>query len=149
MSSPTDPPGFAVRQASWARDRAALSLVRTLVFVDEQGVPEPLEWDGADPDALHLLAEDALGRPIGTARLLPSGQIGRLAVLRQWRGLGVGSALLGAALERAAAPGRPPPFLHAQTAALGFYGRHGFAPRGEVFEEAGIPHRAMVYEAGQ
>ncbi len=148
MSSLTDESTFGVRQARWDRDREALSLVRVRVFVEEQGVPVELEWDGTDARAGHLLACDRNERPIGTARVLPSGQIGRMAVLPAWRGRGVGTALLHEALKLADAPGSPTPFIHAQTSALHFYHRQGFRAEGPEFWEAGIPHRLMVYRKG-
>ena len=144
MSLMTENGGFSVRRADWSRDRAALRAVRQRVFVAEQSVPAELEWDGEDEGARHLLAVDAEGQAIGTARLLPSGQIGRRAVLPAWRRRGVGSALLAAALVIATEPGRPAPFLNAQTAVLDFYRRHGFVPEGGEFMEAGIPHCHMV-----
>ncbi|HDK37659.1 MAG TPA: GNAT family N-acetyltransferase, partial [Thiolapillus brandeum] len=85
---------FSIRLANWHQDAEALSLVRKKVFVEEQQVPVELEWDGQDPQCLHLLAEDAGGNPIGTGRLLPDGHIGRMAVLKEWRGKGIGFALL-------------------------------------------------------
>jgi len=145
MSSPTDGLTFGVRRAHWDQDREALSRVRIEVFVNEQGVPVELEWDGADPGATHLLAFDLDQNPIGTARILPSGQIGRMAVLRAWRGRGVGSALLREALLLAKGPDRPTPFVHAQSSALAFYHGYGFRAQGLEFWEAGIPHRLMVY----
>jgi predicted GNAT family N-acyltransferase len=144
MSSATEPAGFSVHRADWSRDREALRSVRQRVFVEEQSVPVELEWDGEDEGAIHLLAVDGHGQAIGTARLLPSGQIGRMAVLAEWRRRRVGSALLQAALAIAREPGRPTPFLNAQTAVLDFYHHHGFVPEGGEFMEAGIPHRHMV-----
>lgn len=135
---------FRVRIAHWPQDRAALRQIRDAVFIEEQQVPEALEWDGTDADALHLLALDDKGRPIGTARLRPSGQIGRMAVLAPWRRRGVGSALLRRLLAEAAQGDWPELFLNAQLSALPFYTRHGFRPQCEVFEEAGIPHRRMT-----
>jgi predicted GNAT family N-acyltransferase len=145
MSSRTDGSTFGVRRAHWDQDREALSLVRVRVFVKEQGVPVELEWDGADAGAMHLLAFDLHQSPIGTARILPSGQIGRMAVLPAWRGHGVGTALLREALALAVGSDLPAPFVHAQTSALAFYHRHGFRAQGLEFWEAGIPHRLMVY----
>ncbi|MCU0834659.1 MAG: GNAT family N-acetyltransferase [Chromatiaceae bacterium] len=136
--------GFSVRRADWSRDREALRAIRECVFVREQSVPAELEWDGGDECAIHLLAVDADGESIGTARLLPSGQIGRMAVLPEWRRRGVGSALLEATLAIANEPGQPAPFLNAQTAVIDFYQRQGFVPEGGEFMEAGIPHRRMV-----
>jgi predicted GNAT family N-acyltransferase len=151
MSETTEPDGdcprtkdWQIRRADWSRDQMALQAVRRIVFVAEQEVPEALEWDGLDTDAVHMLAEDADGRAIATARLLPSGQIGRMAVLRTHRGRGIGRALLLRLLEIGAAGDYPPPFLNAQVTALDFYRRAGFEPEGEVFDEAGIPHRRMT-----
>ncbi len=137
-------PGFGLRRADWVRDGKALRAVREQVFVREQGVPLALEWDGDDAPALHLLAETPDGSAIGTARLLPDGQVGRMAVLAEWRGRGVGTALLKALLHIAADKHYPPLFLNAQTRAVGFYARHGFEAEGDEFEDAGIPHRRMV-----
>lgn len=147
MRAKTDSTSFGIRQASWGNDRTALALVRERVFVDEQSVPLELEWDGADERAEHLLAFDADQRPIGTARVLASGQIGRMAVLAPWRGRGVGTALLREALRIALQPGRPQPFLHAQSSAYGFYLAQGFRPEGLELYEAGIPHRLMVFRS--
>ncbi|MGB5832596.1 MAG: GNAT family N-acetyltransferase, partial [Thiohalocapsa sp.] len=72
---------FTVRRADWRSDQDALRAVRRAVFVREQLVPEQLEWDGADGNAIHLVAESEHGAAIGTARLQASGQIGRMAVL--------------------------------------------------------------------
>ena len=135
---------FSIRIVHWPQDQALLRRVRQRVFIEEQRVPEALEWDGTDDAALHLLALDETGRPIGTARLLPNGQIGRMAVLQPWRRRGVGSALLRRLLDEAAQGDWPELFLNAQLTALPFYIRHGFSPAGEVFAEAGIPHRRMT-----
>jgi len=134
---------FALRQADWERDREALRQVRYQVFVVEQKVDEALEWDGIDGDCRHVLAEDAAGKAIACGRLLPDGHIGRMAVLPQWRGWGVGAAVLRRLIEMGRAAGHRELLLNAQTHALDFYAREGFAPFGEEFVEAGIPHRAM------
>ena len=119
--------------------------IRGEVFIAEQHVPPELEWDGEDPGALHLLAEDTDGQPIGTGRMLPNGHIGRMCVLPEHRRRGVGSALLAGLLHRAGSDGYPTPYLNAQVTAVAFYTRHGFLAVGEVFTEAGIPHRRMEY----
>ncbi len=135
---------FTLRTASWETDREALSAVRVPVFVEEQAVPADQEWDAADETAFHLLAEDREGHPIGTARLLPNGQIGRMAVVRPWRHRGIGGTLLSRLLEYAAEQTYPPLFLNAQIQAMPFYARHGFQALGETFMEAGIPHQQML-----
>ena len=134
---------FRVREITWGEGRLALSTVRRRVFIDEQGVPDALEWDGRDAMARHLLAEDADSNPIGTARLLDDGRIGRMAVLSPWRGCGVGQALLDEVLRLARSQGMTSVYLAAQLTAIGFYQRSGFVAYGEVFPDAGIPHRRM------
>jgi predicted GNAT family N-acyltransferase len=136
-------PAFAVRMCQWLSAEAALRAVRYDVFVVEQGVPEAIEWDDADPASIHALAEDAAGRPIGCARLLPDGHIGRVAVLRAHRRHGVGAALLQCLLDAARERGDARAIVNAQVDAMPFYARYGFVARGEVFEEAGIDHRVM------
>ncbi|MEW8015212.1 MAG: GNAT family N-acetyltransferase [Candidatus Sedimenticola endophacoides] len=136
-------PDWHIRRADWERDLPRLRAIREAVFVREQQVPLDEEWDAADPGALHLLAELADGTPIGTVRLLPDGQIGRMAVVAPWRGRGVGGALLSAILEVIRDGDHPTPFLNAQLQAIPFYRRHGFRERGGVFLEAGIEHRRM------
>jgi predicted GNAT family N-acyltransferase len=143
MSQPAPSCGFRVRRADWQADRTRLRAVREAVFVVEQHVPLALEWDELDAASLHVLAETDGGEPIGTGRLLPDGHVGRMAVLAHWRGSGVGSALLRELLNAAGEAGMQEVVLHAQAHAVQFYRRHGFAPEGEAFMEAGIPHQAM------
>lgn len=134
---------FTVRHASWALDAARLKQVRHTVFVLEQCVPESLEWDSQDSISEHWLAEDKDGLALGTVRMLDSGQIGRMAVLPEWRGTGIGHALLTTVIDAAAQRGFESVFLHAQLSAEPFYLACGFRPEGDVFEEAGIPHRTL------
>jgi len=134
---------FKVRLTSWDADHAVLQDLRYRVFVIEQKVPEELEWDDADVSCVHALAHDGQGMPIGTGRLLADGQIGRMAVLPEWRRYGVGGAVLELLLEHARKQ-NVATYLNAQTHALGFYERHGFVAEGDVFMDAGIPHRRMT-----
>ena len=134
---------FRILLTDWAQEQARLTHVRRAVFIDEQGVPEALEWDADDPGALQLLAVDDQGEAIGCARLLPDGHIGRMAVLPAWRRRGVGRALLAAVLDAAQARGHAVAQISAQTHAADFYVRAGFVAVGEEYEEAGIPHVAM------
>lgn len=135
-------PGISVRTADWSVDREILKALREEVFIREQGVPADMEWDEFDAQARHVLATTD-GLPIGTGRLLPEGHIGRMAVLRKWRGQGAGSALLTSLLEIARGLGMRRVRLNAQVQALPFYLRHGFQAQGEEFAEAAIPHRRM------
>lgn len=134
---------FRVRLADWTLDQPALRRIRLTVFVDEQQVPEALEWDGIDGECRHVIAEDTAGEPIGCARLLPDGHIGRVAVLASARGQGVGDALLRRMIALASELGHRRVLLNAQTHALAFYERHGFVAFGPEFDDAGIAHRAM------
>lgn len=132
-----------VRIADWQKDHAALRSIRETVFIAEQAVPPELEWDADDAGAVHFLAY-ASEYPIGTARLLPDGHIGRVAVLKDWRGLKVGDALLRAAIGEAEQRGLKEQMLSAQVHASSFYERFGFAVVSGEFLDAGIPHVDMV-----
>ena len=134
---------FGIEAGDWPPLAARASRVRTTVFVDEQQVPPELEMDSHDAESRHVLACDAAGRAIGTGRLLPDGHIGRMAVLAEWRGRGVGRALFERLLEEAKRIGMAHLVLNAQTSAIGFYRRFGFAEDGPEFVEAGLPHRTM------
>ncbi|MGW7440973.1 GNAT family N-acetyltransferase [Streptomyces sp. NPDC054849] len=149
--------GFEVRVADSEADRAACFAVRHEVFVIEQSVPESIEYDAYDAGAVHVLAVGADGEPLGTGRLLYGaaalgkigpdavgvGSLGRLAVAKTARGLGVGVALVRALEAEGGRLGLTAVDLGAQTHALGFYERLGYEAYGPEFEDAGIPHRAM------
>lgn len=134
---------FIIRPVNWHANRDKLGAVRRSVFIEEQNVPEALEWDDMDERSYHVLALDRGGAPIGTGRLLLDGHIGRMAVLKPWRGRGVGSAILRALLDLAQKEGHETVKLNAQIHALAFYRKHGFKAFGGEFMEAGIPHRTM------
>jgi predicted GNAT family N-acyltransferase len=134
---------FRIEPADWTIDYEALRAVRDPVFVDEQKVPIEDEIDAFDPLSKHVIARDADDRPIGTGRLSPERLIGRMAVVREWRGRGVGEALLAALLDQARALGYPAVELHAQSHAIAFYEKFGFEAYGEEFDECGILHRMM------
>jgi predicted GNAT family N-acyltransferase len=134
---------YSIGLVSWQDAADELSAIRRLVFIDEQKVPPELEWDGHDEAAMHVIARSTEGEAIGTARLLPEGQIGRMAVLEPWRKRGVGSALLLCLIAHAGEKERL--FLNAQTSAESFYRYNGFKPEGDIFMEAGIPHIRMRY----
>ena len=135
-----------VELTDWATTGSAIRAIRETVFIHEQGVPEELEWDGLDSSCAHVLAWNDRGEAIGTARMQRNGTIGRMAVLKDWRGRGVGRALLQTFLNLAARQGLTRVSLSAQTHAVGFYEQAGFHLVGEPFMDAGIPHRKMVKE---
>jgi len=139
----SEPLQFTVKPIYWNTSQKEVKSIRNKVFVEEQGVPPELEWDGLDEHSYHVLALAPDGTPIGTGRLLQDGQIGRVAVLQEWRGKGVGRALLDLLLVIANKMGNEEVKLHAQTRVLGFYKKRGFIKHGKEFMEAGIPHFAM------
>ncbi len=132
-----------VLPVEWASHSSVLETIRRQVFIDEQGVPEDIERDGRDSDARHFLAITEAGQNIGCARLLPEGQIGRVAVLPDFRSRGTGARLLEAAIDQAKTDGQTSLYLNAQTDAISLYRRAGFVPAGREFIEAGLPHQRM------
>ena len=134
-----------VRQVNWHEERERIMAIREAVFVVEQEVPMEIELDDADEQCQFVLAEDEEGNAVGTCRLLPSGKIGRLAVLKPYRGHGVGSALLQAVIDLALKQGITDLYLHGQSYATEFYTKHGFVPEGEEFIEADFPHHKMRF----
>jgi predicted GNAT family N-acyltransferase len=135
---------YTVRAASWHEDINALRKIREAVFIREQGVPPELEWDEFDMNCIHVLASDSAANPVGTGRLLRDGSIGRMAVLREYRGKGVGKALMHFLLREAANRRIQQVTLNAQAHAIEFYKKFGFQVTGEMFLDAGIPHVRMV-----
>jgi predicted GNAT family N-acyltransferase len=133
----------AIRLCNWDEARLDARRIRELVFVREQGVPFELEWDDQDPRCDHALAYAADGSPVGTGRLLPDGHIGRMAVLKEWRGRGVGALLLHALIEQARHRRHARVRLNSQAYVAGFYRRFGFEVSGSEYMEAGIPHIPM------
>lgn len=132
-----------IRLADWKKDQAALRRIREAVFIAEQAVPAELEWDSDDNSAVHFLAFEG-EYPMGTARLLPDGHIGRVAVLKDWRGLKVGDKLLHAVIAEAEKRGLKQQMLSAQVHASSFYERFGFSVVSGEYLDAGIPHVDMV-----
>lgn len=127
----------------WDEARHLAYPIRLTVFVNEQQVPEELELDDDDPDAWHaVVLKDE--QAIATGRLLGNGKIGRLAVLKNYRGLGMGTALIKSLMEFGQQQGIGQFYLHAQTTAIGFYEGLGFKANGPVFNEAGIEHIKMI-----
>ncbi len=134
---------FSVKIVDWVSHKQSLSAIRETVFVHEQSVPATLEADANDVQYIHVLACLNDATPVGTARLLPDGLIGRMAVLQQYRKTGIGVAMLKALVAHARDNGLSQVFLNAQLSAEGFYKKVGFISEGDVFMDAGIEHRRM------
>ncbi|NLF95242.1 MAG: GNAT family N-acetyltransferase [Candidatus Riflebacteria bacterium] len=132
-------------------DFALAMEIRQKVFVVEQHVPENLEHDEFDEQAMHVLLL-ADGLPVGTGRFFADPQrdetarLGRVAVLREYRGLRLGQVLIATLLDEIKKSGRfCRVLIHAQTAVVELYARFGFEKIGEEFYEAGIAHYEMIY----
>ena len=135
---------YTVRIADWNTDKQALSDIREKVFIEEQNVPEELEWDEFDETSQHILALDNSGKPVGTGRIKPDGQIGRMAVIKAWRNKGVGQSILDELLKLSLQSGQDEIYLHAQLTAIKFYEKSGFTINSDEFMDAGIPHKTMI-----
>ena len=134
---------FTIHTVTWHDAEPLLREVREAVFIREQGISAELEWDGLDEDSQHLLALSNTGQAIGCGRILPNAHIGRIAVMPEWRGKKVGTALLEGLMAYASSRGYPEVDLDAQVQALPFYERFGFVAEGDVFMDASIPHRKI------
>ena len=127
---------------NWDSNNDSLVRIRRQVFIEEQNVPEDMEWDEHDSSSTHFLAT-LDNKVIATARLKTDGQIGRMAVLADYRNKGFGSKLLKFVLLTAKQQKQKNVYLHAQVSAIPFYKKHGFTACGDIFYEANIPHREM------
>jgi predicted GNAT family N-acyltransferase len=142
------PADFTIEMADWSNpdDHDACCTVREQVFVVEQRVPREDEEDEFDARSRHVLARDLQGKPIGTGRMTADAVIGRMAVLKGWRGRQVGAAILGTLIQQARALAYSAVELHAQIQAVPFYEKYGFATYGEEFVECAIRHFHMRME---
>lgn len=134
---------ITVELTEWRSSAAELTDIRHQVFVVEQGVPESEEVDDNDPIARHWIARGESGQALGTARLVDN-KVGRMAVLREFRGQGVGGRLLRTIIRQAVGDGFDTLVLGAQTHAVPFYQSLGFQIDGPEFNDAGIPHLPMA-----
>jgi len=133
---------LTIRITDWQKDSTALSDIRRRVFIEEQAVPEDMEWDEHDLSSSHFLVSDG-NKPIACARLKSDGQIGRMAVLPPYRSKGIGTILLLFIINSARESGHSELTLHAQVTAIIFYQKQGFSCNTEIFYDANIPHRGM------
>lgn len=136
------------KTGTWDELKDGAAALRTEVFVEEQEIPQELEWDEHDAKALHALVLNKLGQPVATGRLLQPqpklAQIGRMAVSKALRGGNLGRMVVEALVDAAKLRGDHQVILHSQCSAEGFYRRLGFNAHGEVFQDAGIDHIEMT-----
>jgi len=119
--------------------------IRQVVFVEEQQVAPEIEYDQYEDTSTHVLARIG-NKAVGTARWRKTDQgfkLERFAVLNSTRGKGVGLALVNFVLDQIGDKFKS--YLYSQVSAIGFYEKLGFKAEGEIFYEADIPHRKMVY----
>lgn len=132
-----------IEKGDWKEMEHPAVRVRFMVFVAEQKVPKNEEIDAIDPVSTHYVARDHNGMVVACGRLSPDGHVGRLAVLKPYRGRGIGARILEAILEDAKKSGVREVVLNAPTQARGFYEKKGFKAEGGEFDECGIPHVRM------
>ena len=129
----------------WIDEYELLTMIREKVFIEEQKVTSQLEWDGMDKDAIHFLAfKDKKG--VGCARafvIQNRMQLGRMAVLKEYRGEGIGSALIETAMTLAKLNQLSGIYISAQCHAIDFYKKFGFEVTSDIYLDAEIPHRDM------
>lgn len=133
---------MTIHQVTWSQAEPQLRAVRTVVFIDEQSVTPEYEWDDIDASAVHLLAM-AENQAIACLRIIEYTKIGRMAVLKEWRGRGVGTRLLKMAIEICRQHGSKCVKLSAQTHAIGFYEKAGFVQVSDEYCDVDIPHVDM------
>lgn len=127
---------------TWASHQRQLRAVRTPVFIEEQAVTPEFEWDDIDATAVHLLAT-LDHEPIACLRIIEYKKIGRMAVLKNYRGRGLGAALLREAVAICKKQGSKSVYLSAQTHAIEFYRKAGFKQISDEYCDVDIPHVDM------
>lgn len=138
---------FSVKYGSWDQLQQDAKLIRELVFISEQNIPEQDEWDDQDAISQHFVVYDQ-NQPIATARLLVNNSVGRVAVLKAYRGQGIGRLIMLEIIAYAQAQKRPNLQLSSQVHAISFYEKLGFSIQGDEYDECGIPHIEMVMPIG-
>ena len=133
---------FQIEVVSWQQAEQDLRAIRTPVFIKEQAVAPDFEWDEIDQVAVHLLATQN-NKPIACLRIIDYHKIGRMAVLKEFRGNGLGATLLLEAVKICKAHGSKTVHLSAQTHAIGFYEKCGFKVTSAVYQDVHIAHVDM------
>lgn len=134
---------FEVKNVNYTgENEQAIREVRDTVFIQEQNIDPDIEFDGLDESAVHAIVYSA-GQPVGTGRILNDGHIGRIAILKAFRGQGLGSKIVLSLIDEATREKYPRVYLGSQKHAIDFYTKLGFEPFGDEFMEAGIPHLSM------
>ena len=149
---------YSVALVRTHQERDAVFAIRIAVFVEEQAVPIEEELDAYDVVATHFCVRLTDGDPteqadiVATARMVDKGEgigkIGRVAVLKPWRGAGIGSLLMSHIERHAIENGFVSVILEAQCNAMPFYEKLGYTAEGDVYLDANIEHRWMSKRIG-
>ena len=133
---------FRVQSGHWNKLEQEAKFIRKQVFIIEQNIPEEEEWDDQDMISDHFVVYDQ-DQPIATARLLQNNSVGRVAVLKAYRGQGIGSMIMLEIIRQAHQQDRTFLQLSSQVHAISFYEKLGFSIQGDAYDECGIPHIKM------
>ena len=134
---------YRIKQGDWDQLQQDAKLIRTQVFICEQGITEADEWDDQDVISQHFVIYDQ-DQPIATARLLENNSVGRVAVLKAYRGQGLGQMIMLEIISYAQKQRRSVLTLSSQVHAISFYKKLGFTVQGNSYDECGIPHIEMT-----
>ena len=134
---------YQVKHGRWDQLQQDAKLIRTQVFICEQGITEADEWDDQDLISQHFVIYDQ-DQPIATARLLENNSVGRVAVLKAYRGQGLGQMIMLEIISYAQKQRRSVLTLSSQVHAISFYKKLGFTVQGNSYDECGIPHIEMT-----
>lgn len=133
---------FRVQSGHWDKLEQDAKFIRKQVFIIEQNIPEEEEWDDQDMISDHFVVYDQ-DQPIATARLLQNNSVGRVAVLKAYRGQGIGCMIMLEIIRQAHQQDRKFLQLSSQVHAISFYEKLGFSIQGDAYDECGIPHIKM------
>lgn len=133
---------YRVQSGHWNKLEQDAKFIRKQVFIIEQNIPEEEEWDDQDMISDHFVVYDQ-DQPIATARLLQNNSVGRVAVLKAYRGQGIGSMIMLEIIRQAHQQDRKFLQLSSQVHAISFYEKLGFSIQGDAYDECGIPHIKM------
>ncbi|NKG34540.1 GNAT family N-acetyltransferase [Acinetobacter junii] len=133
---------FRVQSGHWDKLEQDAKFIRKQVFIIEQNIPEEEEWDDQDMISDHFVVYDQ-DQPIATARLIQNNSVGRVAVLKTYRGQGIGRMIMLEIIQLAHQQDRTFLQLSSQVHAISFYEKLGFSIQGDAYDECGIPHIKM------
>ncbi|MGB1197991.1 MAG: GNAT family N-acetyltransferase [Thalassotalea sp.] len=136
---------FSVSRVKWEQAAPLLKNIREKVFVCERRIPKNVEFDRRDRHAIHILVcDDHSQEPIATARILPTGEVSRIAVIQSFRKHKIDRLIIKELLAIAGDLNLDEAFIYSPLDAVQYFTKHNFTPAGAVFMEAGMPRQRMV-----